>query len=49
MLIMALLLYCCMFVLPLTATAEDSYERLAGVKNLKCQFGVGMSGDARQF
>jgi hypothetical protein len=42
-----LLLYCCMLVLPLAATAEDPYERLARAKSLKCQFSVGMSGAGR--
>ena len=43
--VIVLLLCCSMFVLPLAATAEDPYERLARVKSLKCKFDAGMSGD----
>ena len=43
--VLVLLFYCCMLVLPLAATADDPYERLARVKSLKCQFSAGMSGD----
>ena len=42
--IIVLLLYCCMFVLPLAAAAQDPFEQLIKAKSLKCHFGAGSVG-----